>query len=506
VQKIILHHHLGLGDHFICNGLVRKLKETLTLDLLILPVKEHNLATVSALYADQGGIELMPVPPGAYHEEDAYIVAQSKLLEIPILKISFNGSKTIAFDISFYRQLGLDPELSWSNFSAPLDTLASRSLYDKVVKHQDYCLVANTGSVGTFDIDINTSLPIYQLTPEHSSNLLDWALVISNAQEIHCIDSSFIHLVDRIPTQAKKLVYHNVGRGSKFHLKKNWERKSFMGEGGQKSALKRVFDNHFGALPDEHILELSSLGLHFLNPRKSVPKRFHRLLERFIRKSRKNGHSRWRHVCHYSFERLLSEVADLKKAPKILETGSSAHGTNSSKLFFEIIDLMGGEFDTVDLNPEATQRVQSLLEQGFPHLKDKVRCHNGDSVEFIQSTNGPYDVVYLDSYDLYPGIFKESEQHGLSEFKGIVDKLSDTAYLLIDDSPRTRAIFDKMNDAKFMSAVDEHVRLYGYLPGKGALVLQATANDPCFTILHHEYQLLFKFQRNTQRVSSSIPT
>lgn len=471
------------------------MKAHLALDLLILPVKEHNLPTVSELYKDQDGIELLVLPRSAYNSEDSYIIAQSKLLEIPIIKISYNGSKSIAFDASFYNQAGLSIETSWSHFPETKETANQRALYEKIVKHEPYCLVSNTGSVGDFDLDVKTDLPIYKISPGHTQNLLDWALIITKAQEVHCIDSSVIHLVDRIPTNASKLVYHDVGRGSKFHLKKNWERKSFMEKDGPKAALQQVFNNHFDALPDEHIFELSAINLHILNPIKSTPKVLRRSAERFIKKSIKKGWGRWRHVCHYSFESLVMELATLNKPLKILETGSSAHGTNSSRLFFEIINVLGGNFDTVDLNPEATQRVQTLLEQGFPHLAEKIRCHNGDSVEFINNAQGPLDVVYLDSYDLYPGIFQESEQHGLSEFKGVMNKLADVAYILIDDTPRTRNIFDKMNDAAFMLAVDEHLQRHGHLPGKGALILKLIENDTRFSVLYHEYQLLIKYKK-----------
>lgn len=495
MKKIILHHHLGLGDHFICNGLVREVKKSWHLDLLILPVKEHNMATVSSLYDGQNGIELMVVPRHFYDEEDAYIISRSKSLEVPILKISYDGSITSAFDISFYSQVDLNPEISWSNFSAPVATESARALYTRIIGHEKYCLVSNAGSVGSFAIKVDTRLPIYTISPGYTDNLLDWAEIISKAEEIHCIDSSVIHLVDRIPTRAQRLVYHNVGRGSIFNLKKSWERMNSMEMREKRGALIRVFDAHFSALPDEHIFEFERLGRHILNPRKFTPKALRRPMGFFVRKSLKKGYGRWRHVCHYSFKRLLTELASLEEAPKILETGSSAHGTNSSKLFFEVVDLLDGEFDTVDLNTEATQRVQSLLEQRYAHIMGKAHCHNGDSVEYIRNAQGSYNVVYLDSYDLYPGIFKESEEHGLAEFIEVSGKLADTAYILIDDTPRTRVIFDRMNDAKFMSAVDEHLRLHGHLPGKGALVLKMIANDARFTILYHEYQLLLKFRR-----------
>lgn len=495
MKEIILHHHLGLGDHFICNGLVRRLKEDLALARLILPVKEHNVPAIRSLYAGQAGIELMSVPRLAYSDEDAYIIAQSKLLEVPILKISYNGSRTSEFDVSFYHQVGLDLEISWSCFSAPVESSSAKALYEKLIKHERYCLVAKAGSVGSFDIDVDTNLPICFVSPERTDNLLDWSLIISRAHEIHCIDSSVIHLADRLPTRAERLVYHDVGRGSKFHLKKDWEMKVFMDADKKRNAIARIFDAHFDALPDEHIFSVDAIGLRVLNPRKLAPPRLRGLAEYLIKKASKKGLGKWRHVCHYSFQRLLLELATLDRPLKIVETGSSAHGTNSSKLFFGIVDLLGGDFDTVDLNPDTTKRVQALLETDFPQLANRARCHNGDSVDFIRQFKGAIDVAYLDSYDLYPGIFRESEQHGLAEFDGIVDKLSDTAYVLIDDTPRTRGIFEKMNDAAFMSAVDEHVRSHGYLPGKGALVLKAIMNDSRFTVLYHEYQLLIKFVR-----------
>ncbi len=495
MKQLILHHHLGLGDHFICNGLVHALKAELGLSTLHLAVKQHNLPTVQSLYQGHDDIRFLVVPPTHYDREDAFIIQQSKDEELPLMKISYSGAKTLAFDVSFYAQAGLDLGLSWSRFAAPVDTPTAQALIDNLIQHERYCLVANAGSVGAFDLNIDTTLPVYHVAPGHTQNLIDWSTIIGRASEIHCIDSSVIHLVDRLPTRAEKLVYHDVGRGSRFHLNKPWLRRTNLAGRTMKTALNRVFDDHFNALPDEHILELRQGAIRILNPRKAAPKFLRSLTNRFIRKTRKRGWSTWRHVCHYSFHMLVEEMASLKHPPRILETGSAAHGTNSSLLFFAIIDVMGGTFDTVDLNPEATRKVQTALEQGYPHLQDRIHCHTQDSVALISQLPGPFDVVYLDSYDLYPGIFKESEAHGLQEFNGIVDKLADEALVLIDDTPRTREIFRRMTDDSFMAAVDAHLAAHQHLPGKGSLVLKQIAQDPRFTVLHHEYQLLLKFKR-----------
>jgi hypothetical protein len=33
-QTIVVHHHTGLGDHFICNGLIHSLREHYSIDLI----------------------------------------------------------------------------------------------------------------------------------------------------------------------------------------------------------------------------------------------------------------------------------------------------------------------------------------------------------------------------------------------------------------------------------------------------------------------------------------
>ena len=50
MKRIFLIHHLGLGDHIVCNGLVRELIKKC--DLIYFPVKHHNFATVKFMFRD----------------------------------------------------------------------------------------------------------------------------------------------------------------------------------------------------------------------------------------------------------------------------------------------------------------------------------------------------------------------------------------------------------------------------------------------------------------------
>ena len=49
-KKLLVLHHLGLGDHFVMNGFVHLLLEKEKPSELLLIVKEHNLKTVQKMY------------------------------------------------------------------------------------------------------------------------------------------------------------------------------------------------------------------------------------------------------------------------------------------------------------------------------------------------------------------------------------------------------------------------------------------------------------------------
>ena len=53
----IFRGHMGLGDHIICNALVRHLAKK---DTIIVPVKKHNETSVKFMFSDNENIVVMP--------------------------------------------------------------------------------------------------------------------------------------------------------------------------------------------------------------------------------------------------------------------------------------------------------------------------------------------------------------------------------------------------------------------------------------------------------------
>ena len=58
-NEIVLHHHLGLGDHIICNGLVNQISNNLK--TIYLPVKTHYYEMIKFLYKENDKIKLFQV-------------------------------------------------------------------------------------------------------------------------------------------------------------------------------------------------------------------------------------------------------------------------------------------------------------------------------------------------------------------------------------------------------------------------------------------------------------
>jgi hypothetical protein len=219
-RELVLHHHLGLGDHIICNGMVYRIIEKYGVEQLYLMVKDVNLPTVNKLYEDSEVVIPVSIPYETYEQEQKFVAEYRT--DIPHLDIIYTGGGSEFFDIEFYGMADVDFQDRWDKFKMPKDDSASKEFFGKFIKDKEYCLVHCQGSPGSYDLNVTTDLPIYYIESGLTSTILDWADVIKNAKEIHCIDSSIIHLADSLDLTAEKLYYHDVGRGSKFHLINEW--------------------------------------------------------------------------------------------------------------------------------------------------------------------------------------------------------------------------------------------------------------------------------------------
>jgi hypothetical protein len=113
------------------------------------------------------------------------------------------------WDEAFYRQLNVDFKERWDSFFYKRDVEVEDCLFDERNPEKlPYSLIHNLDSTGTDRIDYSKVSPaLKRIYVTKSDTIFDYGKLIENANEIHCIDSSFKHIVDSIPTNGE-LFYH----------------------------------------------------------------------------------------------------------------------------------------------------------------------------------------------------------------------------------------------------------------------------------------------------------
>jgi hypothetical protein len=210
MKSICVYHHLGLGDHFICNGLVRTLADKNKVDFLYLPTKKHNFSTVSQMYSDDIRIICLPVDT----DEQVYQLPQLRVIS-GLYRIGFENCRDTDWDISFYDIAGLPFDIRWNKWKCNRDYNREKQLEQQIGIDEPYILVHDTGSnKQRYNLEIETQHRIVRLEPL-TTCLLDWYGVIEKAREMHCIDSSVIHLAQSIRSDG---VFHKIRDLGNLHF------------------------------------------------------------------------------------------------------------------------------------------------------------------------------------------------------------------------------------------------------------------------------------------------
>lgn len=221
-SSIILMTHLGLGDQIILNGLINYI--SMKYKKIILPVQKSNFKTIQFLYSENSVVDIIEYPKG---EELDFIEELSHSTGMDILQIGFQKVGKKPFNLAFYSQLKLPYKYSYSHFYYPENKNLELDLKDHLINFystgsNEVILVHNESSKGVFNFDkVELNNPIY-ITKESDKygNLFYYSQIIKTAKEIHCLDSSFAHLVERTDTKAK-LYFHDLF-GASIQLAKNW--------------------------------------------------------------------------------------------------------------------------------------------------------------------------------------------------------------------------------------------------------------------------------------------
>jgi hypothetical protein len=208
MPNIWIHHHLGLGDSFICNGLVRELSKQYK--HVHLYAKYCNYDNISFMYRDLNKLTVLGV-------KDDNIPTQGSLLRIGFGYIPyFQTLLEASWDQAFYLQCEIDFKKRWDSFYVQRDFQRELALFNKLNPlNLPFILINKSGSDGIDRINYNYINPkILQINIEkgQTNNIFDYLTLMERAEEIHCIDSAPKHLFDSFNLGKKPLFYHNIDK------------------------------------------------------------------------------------------------------------------------------------------------------------------------------------------------------------------------------------------------------------------------------------------------------
>lgn len=202
-----IYHHLGLGDHIICNGLVRSLikkDENYTMF-----VKKHNKSTVAFMYKDLENLSFI--------EGDDFFVRdfinEQKISNTDVITAGFYSHPSAKdFAESFYYQNNIDPINRWECFYVERDLFSEKEIFQRFgVEENEYVFIHDDFSRG-FEVDedyiINKHLPIIRPQLGLTDNVFDYCYLMQNSLESHFIDSSFRLIFDCLKLRNENIFYH----------------------------------------------------------------------------------------------------------------------------------------------------------------------------------------------------------------------------------------------------------------------------------------------------------
>jgi hypothetical protein len=244
MSKLLVFHHLGLGDHLVMNGFVHLLLQQSTEILLV--CKKHNKKSVEKMY--QGyPVELYLVDKAEdMHPENDPLRIIKDFINKGYKYIGFGqhglNQNYLSLDISwancFYMQYNINPIVRWNNFKFPSDLNKSKSLANSVynVVGNRYIIVHDDPSRGfslvhdkvrkSLKEDGFENVPVIYFgksryerplidgcnNPDLSKvleteTLYDYCHLLANAEACHMMDSSVALLLDLLTVREDQKRY-----------------------------------------------------------------------------------------------------------------------------------------------------------------------------------------------------------------------------------------------------------------------------------------------------------
>ncbi len=209
-----IYHHLGLGDHIICNGMVRHFYNQY--GSIGLFCKEHNRSNVEYMYRDLKDIEIISFDDKFDADIQCKKYVHQNDLYRDLIKIGFekmNSTLSESFDKDFYRIADVPFSVRFEEFYIKRNVKKEKEVLDTLNPNNEKFIFVHDDPDRGFEIDLSKVSTKYKIIKNDKNFLVfNYIKLLEKAEEIHFMQSSFKELICSYNLKKPKLYQHNYVR------------------------------------------------------------------------------------------------------------------------------------------------------------------------------------------------------------------------------------------------------------------------------------------------------
>lgn len=214
-KNLLIHHHLGMGDHIVLVGLVNHIAENHDPDKIIyLLCKENNFVNVKKLFEDTKNIIVLNTKG-----VDEYVAAQQILssknlsyLKIGHEKYNVNYELLNNWDCGqvFYHLAQIPYEYRFTKFKLNYDKEKNVVALKTLNPDDKPYVFVHDDPKRNFNLSPQIDSKYHIIRNDLRFSLLEYVSVLQNAEEIHLMPSAFYCLIESLPDIKAKLFCYNI--------------------------------------------------------------------------------------------------------------------------------------------------------------------------------------------------------------------------------------------------------------------------------------------------------
>lgn len=210
-ENIVIVPHLGLGDHLITHGAVRKIYESNDFEVMIIPVKEHFYSNVSFMFRDLSKISYVKVPNDS-RVENVSAHLRNTLSGRFIDRWWYGHAAKEVHEEELYASLGFSWQDKYDYFRVIRDSDREDFVYSKVINDEEPYIFVGDDPSRNYIIDVKRAIGNQDIKIVRSHDLLQYGLfdllkVIEKAQSVHVMYNAWFTLCDCM--KLNKIYLHN---------------------------------------------------------------------------------------------------------------------------------------------------------------------------------------------------------------------------------------------------------------------------------------------------------